>query len=108
MAGATFGDVGASLFLAGTTFGDVGVLLFAAGAAFGDVGVPLFVAGATFGDVGASFFVAGATLVMLERHCSCQAQPLVTFMYFSLFFKIMIKMRLQSAKSNLGELAGAR
>ena len=30
-----------------------------AGAVFGDLGVSLFVAGAAFGDVGASLFVAG-------------------------------------------------
>ena len=45
MAGATFGDVGAPLFVPGATFGDVAVSLFVAGATFGDVGVSLFVAG---------------------------------------------------------------
>ena len=39
MAGATFGDVAVSLFVAGATFGDVGVSFFVAGKAFGDVGV---------------------------------------------------------------------
>ena len=46
--------------------------LFVAGASFGDVGVSLFAA--AFGDVGMSLFVAGAHLVMLEHHFSWQAQ----------------------------------
>ena len=51
MAGAVFGDVGVSLFVAGAAFGDVGVSLFVAGAVFGDLGVSLFVAGAVFGEI---------------------------------------------------------
>ena len=51
MAGATFGDAGASLLVEGATYGDAGVSLFVAGAAFGDVGVSLFVAGAVFGEI---------------------------------------------------------
>ena len=39
---------------------EIVIYFFVAGAAFGDVGASLFVAGATFGDVGASLFVAGA------------------------------------------------
>ena len=50
-----------------------------AGAVFGDVGVSPFVAGAAFGDVGVSFFVAGAVLVMSECHFSWQAQYSVKF-----------------------------
>ena len=51
-----------------------------AGAVFGDVGVSLFVAGAAFGDVGVSLFVAGAVyLVMSECHFSWQAQYSVKF-----------------------------
>ena len=37
--------------MAGAVFGDLGVSLFVAGAAFGDVGVPLFVAGTVFGEI---------------------------------------------------------
>ena len=59
MAGAVFGDLGVSLFVAGAAFGDLGVPLFVAGAVFGDLGVSLFVAGAALGDVGVSLFVAG-------------------------------------------------
>ena len=51
MAGATFGDVGVSLFVASATFGYVRAFLFVAGAAFGDVGVSLFVAGTALGEV---------------------------------------------------------
>ena len=47
MAGAAFGDVRGSLFVA-----EVGVSLFVAGATFGDVAVSLVLAGAIFGDVG--------------------------------------------------------
>ena len=49
MAGAVFGEVEASLFVAGAIFGEVEVSLFVAGAAFGEVEVSLFVAGAVFG-----------------------------------------------------------
>ena len=48
MAGALFGTVALSLFLAGSIFGDVAVSLFVADIA---VGVSLFVAGAVFGEV---------------------------------------------------------
>ena len=51
MAGALFGDVGASLFVAGALFGNVAVSLFVVGAAFGDVGASLFVAGAASGEI---------------------------------------------------------
>ena len=51
MAGAIFGDVGVSLFVAGAAFGDVAVSLFVARAVFGDLGVSLFVAGAVFGEI---------------------------------------------------------
>ena len=59
MAGAVFGDLGVSLFVAGAAFSDLGVLLFVAGTVFGDLGMLLFVAGAACGDVGVSLFVAG-------------------------------------------------
>ena len=39
MAGAAFGDVAVSFFVAGAAFGDVAVSLFLAGAAFGDIWV---------------------------------------------------------------------
>jgi len=64
-------------------FGDVGVSLFVAGAVCGDVGVSLFVAGAAFGEIWVN-----------SRGAKC-----CNFHY---------KMRLQSAKSNLGERAGGR
>ena len=83
MAGAVFGDVGVSPFVAGAAFGDVGVSLFVAGAVFGDLGVSLFVAGAVFGEIWID-----------SRSVKC-----CNFQY---------KMRLRSAKSNLGERAGAR
>ena len=38
-----------------------------AGAAFGDVAVTLFVAGAIFGDVAVSLFVAGTIFLFVER-----------------------------------------
>ena len=60
-----------------------------AGATFGDVGVSLFVAVAAFGDVGMSLFVAA-----FRNKCCLLPYPKL--------------MRLQSAKSNLGERAGAR
>ena len=50
MAGAVFGEVHVSLFLAGAAFGEVQVSVFVAGAAFGEVHVLLFVAGAAFGE----------------------------------------------------------
>ena len=51
MAGAVFGEVEVSLFVAGAVFGEVEVSLFVAGAAFGEVQVSLFVAGAVFGEI---------------------------------------------------------
>ena len=51
MAGALFGEVQVSLFVAGAVFGEVQVSLFVAGAVFGDLGVSLFVAGAVFGEI---------------------------------------------------------
>ena len=75
-------------------FGDVGVSLCVAGAAFGDVGVSLFVAS---GDVAVSLFVAGAAFGEIwidSRSAKC--------------CNFQCKMRLQSAKSHLGEQAGAR
>ena len=86
-----------SLFVAGAAFGDLGVLLFVAGAAFGDLGVLLFVAGAVFGDLGVSLFVAGA--VFGEIWADSRSPKCCNFQY---------KRRLRSAKSNLGERAGAR
>ena len=83
--------------MAGAAFGDLGALLFVAGAVFGDLGVSLFVAGAAFGDVGVSFFVAGT--VLGEIWVDSRSAKCCNFLY---------KMRLRSAKSNLGERAGAR
>ena len=83
--------------MAGAAFGDFGVQLFVAGAVFGNLGVSLFVAGAAFGDIGVSFFVAGTVLGEIwvdSRNAKC-----CNFQY---------KMHLRSAKSNLGERAGAR
>ena len=80
-------------------FGDLGVLLFVAGAVFGDLGVSLFVAAAAFGDVGVSFFVAGTVLLLGEIWVDSRVAKCCNFQY---------KMRLRSAKSNLGERAGAR
>ena len=60
MAGAVFGEVQVSLFVAGAIFVEVQVSLFVAGAVFGEVQVSLFVAGAVFGEVQVSLFVAGA------------------------------------------------
>ena len=86
-----------SLFVAGAAFGDLGVLLFVAGAVFGDLGVSFFVAGAAFGDLGVSLFVAGA--VFGEIWVDNRSAKRCNFQY---------KMRLRSAKRNLGEWAGAR
>ena len=84
--------------MAGAAFGDLGVRLFVAGAVFGDLGVSLyFVAGTAFGDVGVSFFVAGT--VLGEIWVDSRSAKCCNFQY---------KMRLRSAKSNLGERAGAR
>ena len=51
MAGAVFGEVEVSLFVAGAVFGEVQVSLFVAGAVFGEVQVSVFVAGAVFGEI---------------------------------------------------------
>ena len=83
--------------MAGAVFGDLGVSLFVTGAVFGDLGVSFFVAGAAFGDLGVSFFVAGA--VFGEIWVDSRSAKCCNFQY---------KMRLRSAKSNLGERAGAR
>ena len=50
MAGAAFGEVQVSHFVAGAVLGDVQVLLFVAGAVLGEVQVLLFVAGAALGE----------------------------------------------------------
>ena len=72
-----------SLFVAGALFGTVAVSLFVAGTIFGDVAVSLFVACAVFGQIWVD-----------SRSAKC-----CNFQY---------KIRLRSAKSNLGERAGAR
>ena len=95
MAGAAFGEVQVSLFVAGAAFGEVQVSLFVAGAVFGDLGVSLFVAGAVFGDLGMSFFVAGAAFGEIwndSRSAKC-----------CIFQYIML---LMSAKGSLGCEAG--
>ena len=51
MAGAVFGEVRVSLFVAGAVFGEVRVSLFVAGAVFCEVRGSLFVAGAVFGEI---------------------------------------------------------
>ena len=51
MAGAAFGDVQVSFFVAGAVFGEVQVSLFVTDAVFGEVQVSLFVAGAVFGKI---------------------------------------------------------
>ena len=83
--------------MAGALFGTVAVSLFVAGALFGTVAVSLFVARATFGDVAVSLFVAGA--VFGEMWVDCRNAKCCNFQY---------RMHLRSAKSNLGERAGAR
>ena len=62
----------------------------------GDLGMLLFVSGAVFGDLGASLFVAGA--VFREIWVASRSAKCCNFQY---------KTRLRSAKSNLGERAGA-
>ena len=77
MAGAVFGDVGVSLFVAGAAFGDVGVSLFVAGAVFGDVGVSLFVAGAVFGEIWVD--IAGArNVVIFNTKCVSEARKVTS------------------------------
>ena len=86
MAGAPFGEVHVSLFVAGAAFGEVHVSLFVAGAAFGEVHVSLFVAGAACGEIwndSRSFgMIAGAGNVVIFN-------------------------RISSAKSSLGGAAGS-
>ena len=84
MAGAIFGTVAASLFVAGAIFADVAVSLLAPGAIFGDVAVSLFVAGAVFGEI---------------RVDSPSAKCCI--------FQYTMR-RLGSAKRKLGKRAGAR
>ena len=60
MAGAVFGEVQVSLFVAGAVLGEVQVSLFVAGAVLGEVQVSLFVAGAVLREVLVLLFVAGA------------------------------------------------
>ena len=50
-----------------------------AGAVFGEVEVSLFVAGAVFGEVHVSLFVAGAVFGKFKCHFSWQAQYSVKF-----------------------------
>ena len=95
MAGALFGGVQVSLFVAGALFGDVQVLLFVAGALFGDVQVSLFVAGAVFGEVEVSLFVAGA--VFGEIWNDSRSAKCCIFQY---------KMLVVGVKSTLGCEAG--
>ena len=95
MAGALFGGVQVSLFVAGALFGDVQVSLFVAGALFGDVQVSLFVAGAVFGEVELSLFVAGA--VFGEIWNDSRSAKCCIFQY---------KMLVVGVKSNLGCEAG--
>ena len=66
--------------MAGAVFGEVEVSLFVAGAVFGEVQVSLFVAGAVFGEVQVSLFVAGEVyLAKFKCHFSWQAQYSVKF-----------------------------
>ena len=84
-------------FVAGAVFGDLGVSLFVTGAVFGDLGMSFFVAGAASGDLGVSLF--GAGVVFGEIWVDSRSAKRCNFQY---------KMCLRSAKSNLGERAGAR
>ena len=95
MAGAVFGEVQVSLFVAGAIFGEVHVSLFVAGAVFGEVQVSLFVAGAVFGEVAVSLFVAGA--VFCEIWKDSRSAKCCIFEY---------KMLVLVVKSNLGCEAG--
>ena len=110
MAGAAFGEVHVSLFVAGAAFCEVHVSFFVAGAAFGEVHVSLFMAGAAFGEVHMSLFVAGAAFG--EVHVSL-------FVASAAFGEIWNDSRsgkrcnfqknllLASAKSSLGGVAGS-
>ena len=68
MAGAVFGDLRVSLFVAGAAFGDLGVSLFVAGAVFGDLGVT-FVAGAVFGEIWVDSRSAKCCNFQYKMHC---------------------------------------
>ena len=95
VAGAVFGEVQVSLFVAGAVFGDVQMSFFVAGAVFGEVQVSLFVAGAVFGEVQVSLFVAGA--VFGEIWNDSRSAKCCIFQY---------KMPVVGVKSNLGCEAG--
>ena len=95
MAGAVFGEVQVSLFVAGAVFGEVRVSLFVAGAILGEVQVSLFVAGAVFGEVQVSLFVAGA--VCGEIWNDSRSAKCCIFQY---------KMLVVGVKGNLGCEAG--
>ena len=58
--------------MAGAAFGDVGVSLFVAGAVFGDVGVSLFVAGAVFGEIWVDS--RSANVVIFNTKCVSEAR----------------------------------
>ena len=95
VAGAVFGEVQVSLFVAGAVFGEVQVSLFVAGAVFCEVQVSLFVAGAVFGEVQVSLFVAGA--VFGEIWNDSRSAKCCIFQY---------KMLALGVKGNLGCEAG--
>ena len=84
VAGAVFGEVEVSLFVAGAAFGE-----------FGSISVSLFVAGAVFGDVELALFVAGA--VFDEIWNDSRSAKCCNFQY---------KMLVVGVKSNLGCEAG--
>ena len=80
MAGAIFGEVQMSLFVAGAVFGEVQVSLFVAGAVFGEVQVSLFVAGAVFGKIWndsrsakCCIFQYKMLVVGVKRNLGCEA-----------------------------------
>ena len=81
--------------MAGAIFGDVQVSLFVAGALIGEVQVSLVVVGAVFGEGQASLFVAGA--VFHEMWNDSRSAKCCIFQY---------KMLVASAKSSLGCEAG--
>ena len=81
MAGAIFGEVQVSLFVARAVFGEVQKSLFVASTVFGEVLVSLFVVGAVFGEIWND-----------SRSAKCCIFP--------------YKMLVVSAKSNLGCEAG--
>ena len=81
MAGAVFGEVQVSHFVAGAVLGEVQVLLFVAGAVLAEVQVLLFVAGAALGEC--------LNVRLGAKRCIFQSKMLVV-----------------SSKSNLGCEAG--